>query len=76
MEKRKQTYDSEEIRVTFDPNVCIHAAVCVSSLPGVFDISKKRWVRLENASAERVVEVVRGCPSGALQHSAPAGDES
>lgn len=69
--KRKQTYKSESITVTFDPNLCIHAAVCVRTLPEVFDISKKRWVQPDKAEAGRLAEVVRSCPSGALQHTAP-----
>lgn len=71
MAKRKQTYRNDELTVTFDPNTCIHSAVCLRTLPGVFDISKKRWIRLENSSAERVIEAVSSCPSGALRHEAP-----
>lgn len=74
MKKRQQTYESRDITVTFDPNVCIHAAVCVRTLPEVFDVSKKRWVSPENAPAERVAEVVRGCPSGALQFDLTADE--
>jgi len=39
MTKRKQSYASEEITVTFDPNICIHSAVCLRALPEVFDLS-------------------------------------
>ena len=67
MAKRTQTYRSGEVTVTFDPNVCTHAAACVRGLPAVFDVSKKRWVRLENAPAQEVLETVKRCPSGALQ---------
>lgn len=71
-EKRKQSYTGNGVTVTFDPNVCIHSAVCVKSLPEVFDVSKKRWVQPEHAAAETVVETVRKCPSGALQVSREA----
>jgi uncharacterized Fe-S cluster protein YjdI len=53
--------------VTFDPDVCIHAAECIRGLPAVFDVRLKRWIRPENAPAEQVEEQVRRCPSGALQ---------
>ena len=67
MSKRLQTYESDEIVVTYDPNVCRHSGVCVRTLQAVFDPREKRWVRLENASAEAVAAAVAKCPSGALQ---------
>lgn len=67
MTKRLQVYEGDGIVVTFDPNVCIHSAVCIRSLPQVFDVSQKRWVRVENAAADEVASTVARCPSGALQ---------
>jgi len=69
MQKKKQTYSADGLTVTFDPNICVHSAICLRNLPSVFDISKKRWVRPENAPSGKVVEVVRRCPSGALQYA-------
>ena len=67
-EKRVQTYETEEIVVTLDPNVCTHSGVCVRGLPLVFDVRRKRWIAPENASAEEVAAQIRRCPSGALQY--------
>jgi uncharacterized Fe-S cluster protein YjdI len=67
MTKRLQTYEADEIIVTFDPEVCIHSGICVRGLPAVFDVRLKRWVRPENAPAGAVAEQIRRCPSGALQ---------
>ena len=67
MGKRLQTYESGDIIVTFDPNLCIHSGVCVRGLPAVFDVRRQRWVRPENAPAGQVADQVRQCPSGALQ---------
>jgi uncharacterized Fe-S cluster protein YjdI len=64
---RLQVYQSKDVRVTFDPEVCIHSRVCLRTLPAVFDVSKKRWVHPENASAPEVLAAVAKCPSGALQ---------
>ena len=66
--KRLQTYTAPGITVTFDPNICIHSAVCLNSLPAVFDVSRRKWVRADAASAEDVAASVRKCPSGALQY--------
>ena len=66
--KRLQVYETPEITVTFDPNVCRHTGVCLRGLPLVFDVKRKHWIRPELASAEAVAEQVRRCPSGALRY--------
>ncbi|MBX3175372.1 MAG: NAD(+)--rifampin ADP-ribosyltransferase [Gemmatimonadaceae bacterium] len=67
MSKRLQTYETPEITVTFDPEVCIHSGKCVRGLPGVFDVKRKRWIALEAASPDEIAAQVARCPSGALQ---------
>lgn len=67
MTRRRQTYESDDIIVTFDPDVCIHSGVCVTGLPDVFDVKRKRWVRPELQPADAVAAQVMKCPSGALQ---------
>jgi uncharacterized Fe-S cluster protein YjdI len=64
---RVQSYETDAIVVTFDPDVCMHSAVCLRALPEVFDVSRPRWIRLEQAEAADVAYAVRQCPSGALQ---------
>ena len=65
--ERLQMYESREVRVTFDPELCIHSRVCLRTLPAVFDVARKRWVRPENATTDEVLATVAKCPSGALQ---------
>ena len=67
MSERLQVYETPEITVTFDPDICTHSAVCVRGLPAVFDVNRKRWVRPELAPAAEVAAQVARCPSGALQ---------
>jgi putative methionine-R-sulfoxide reductase with GAF domain/uncharacterized Fe-S cluster protein YjdI len=67
MTQRLQVYETPEITVTFDPNVCIHSACCMAALPAVFDVRRKRWIQPEAAPADAVANAVAGCPSGALQ---------
>lgn len=67
MAKRLQVYDTPDITVTFDPNLCIHSGRCVRGLPLVFDVSRRRWIRPELAAPEAVAAQVAQCPSGALQ---------
>jgi uncharacterized Fe-S cluster protein YjdI len=70
--ERLQTYETDEIVVTFDPAICIHSGVCVRGLRAVFDVTRKRWVRPELAPAEEVAAQVGRCPSGALQYQLKA----
>lgn len=64
---RLQTYEGKGFAVTFDPDVCTHSANCVTGLPAVFDVSRKRWVDVDAASVEAIEAQIGRCPSGALQ---------
>ncbi|MFE5712599.1 (4Fe-4S)-binding protein [Streptomyces sp. NPDC056501] len=61
-------YEGEGITVTFEPRRCLHAAECVHGLPEVFDLSRRPWVLPDAAETGLVAEVIRRCPSGALQY--------
>lgn len=71
MEKRLQVYQTDDVTVTFDPNICTHSARCVKGLPAVFDVRRKRWIAPEAASPDDVHAQVARCPSGALQSYRP-----
>ena len=71
MEKRLQVYETPDVTVTFDPNICRHTGICLRGLPEVFDIGEARWVRPERALAADVIAQVAKCPSGALQIRKP-----
>jgi uncharacterized Fe-S cluster protein YjdI len=68
MEEKRVKYKSENITVSFAPEVCIHAAECVKGLPAVFNTNKKPWVNVAGASPEEIIEVINNCPSGALKY--------
>lgn len=65
--RRLQVYETDQIRVTFDPTVCQHSGVCLRTLPGVFDVGRHRWIEPDKAGALDVMAAVAKCPSGALQ---------
>lgn len=67
-----QEYQAGGVTVRYDVQRCIHAAECVRGLPAVFDPGSKPWIRLEQATPQRIAEVVARCPSGAL--TADLGD--
>jgi putative methionine-R-sulfoxide reductase with GAF domain/uncharacterized Fe-S cluster protein YjdI len=67
MTKKLQVYETPEITVSFDPNVCQHSGVCLRALPAVFDVRRARWIQPEAAGPDDVAAAVQKCPSGALQ---------
>ncbi|HEX7806361.1 MAG TPA: (4Fe-4S)-binding protein [Cellulomonas sp.] len=65
-----KVYRGPLVDVSFDREVCRHAAECVRGMPDVFDTSARPWINPEVAGttdlANRLREVVGRCPSGAL----------
>lgn len=59
-------FAGEQIVVTYDADVCVHAGNCVKQLPAVFDVNKDPWIDPQQASVEDVEAAVNACPSGAL----------
>ena len=56
------------MKVTYDPQICIHAANCVKSLPTVFKVVDGRFVIDQQGASEAAIrQTVAACPSGALQ---------
>ena len=70
---REYAYEGNGVTVTYNKNLCSHAAECGRRLPAVFDAKQKPWVQPENGSAQQIAEVVAACPSGALKMSADGG---
>lgn len=60
-------YSDGKVTVTWDSEVCSHAARCVKGLPRVFDITRKPWVDLAGASADEIEAQIAKCPSRALR---------
>lgn len=59
-------YETDELTIVWKPKQCIHSERCFHGLPQVFNPKQRPWVNKEAASAERIAEQVKHCPSGAL----------
>lgn len=59
-------YSNGEITIKWKPKVCQHAAVCVKTLPQVYNPKASPWITIENASTEELKTQIAQCPSGAL----------
>lgn len=59
-------YTNGEITIRWEPQACIHSAICVRTLPNVYDPKSRPWIWPENATTRELTEQVAKCPSGAL----------
>lgn len=75
MKEKIFTYSTEDIKVSWDKERCIHAAECVKGLPKVFDPDRKPWIKPELASADELMTVIERCPTGALHYQLLEAEE-
>jgi uncharacterized Fe-S cluster protein YjdI len=61
-------YKNKDITVNWDAKKCIHSAVCINSLPEVFNLKEKPWVNVDQADKEAIMKTIDKCPSGALSY--------
>ncbi len=59
-------YSNDDISVFWDSDKCFHAKKCVTGCPEAFDITRKPWINIDDASTAKVWKAVSNCPSGAL----------
>jgi uncharacterized Fe-S cluster protein YjdI len=56
------------MKVTYDPDICAHAGICVDSLPSVFKIADGEFVIDQSGADEAAIrDTIAACPSGALK---------
>ncbi len=68
MKDRLHEFASPGITVTWSRTRCNHVAECLRGLPEVFAPGRRPWVDPSRADADRVAEVARRCPTGALHY--------
>ena len=66
--EEKMEYSNGEIAIVWQPKLCIHAGVCVRTLPNVYHPNERPWIKPLNATTEEIIEQVKKCPSGALTY--------
>ncbi len=61
-------YQKGDFTIIWKPKKCIHAGVCVKTMPEVYNPKGKPWITLENASVADLKTQIDACPSGALSY--------
>jgi len=59
-------YTNGDLSIVWQPELCQHSTHCFRNLPNVFNPRINPWVKPENADSAELIQVVMGCPSGAL----------
>jgi uncharacterized Fe-S cluster protein YjdI len=63
---KTKEYSNGEITINWTAEKCIHAGVCVKTLPKVYHPKAQPWIQPENATTAELIDQVGKCPSGAL----------
>ena len=61
-------YPNGDITVIWQPKKFIHSAICVKTLPNVYNPKDRPWIKAENATPEELKKQIDLCPSGALSY--------
>lgn len=64
--ERTIRYTGKDVTILWKPHLCIHSKRCWQGLPGVFKPGERPWIVADGADAQRVIDQVGQCPSGAL----------
>ena len=65
---REKKYSNGEITVVWRPDLCIHSGICVKTLPKVYNVRERPWVKPENATTQELIAQIDRCPSKALTY--------
>ncbi|MGF2414803.1 (4Fe-4S)-binding protein [Ferruginibacter sp.] len=68
MSLKTHRYSNGTVTVIWQPDICIHSAICFKGLAKIFAPRCRPWIDMSQAKTERIIEQVKQCPCGALSY--------
>lgn len=69
----RRSYHTDKIVVHWNSDLCIHTAICLNTLPRVFNVQAAPWVKIDAGTADEIAAAVEKCPTGALTYERTDG---
>lgn len=66
-----RVYSGQNIDIHYNKLLCSHAKICGRALESVFDSAKTPWISPDEGSIEEIINIIKQCPSGALNYADP-----
>lgn len=68
MTGRQKKYSSNDIKVIWKPDVCIHSTKCWKASLAIFNPQRRPWIDINGGTTDEIIKIVNNCPSGALSY--------
>ncbi len=66
---KRVNYTGKKITIHDNRGICAHAGFCTDNLASVFKLKTEPWIDPDGDTAEKILETIRMCPSGALSYT-------
>lgn len=63
---KRVNYVGNGITIHDNRGICAHAGHCTDNLASVFKLKEEPWIDPDGAAAEKIIDTIKQCPSGAL----------
>ncbi len=74
VENKVDIYVGDKIIIYDNRSICSHRGICYEELSEVFKMSKDLFIDPNGASVDKIIDICKRCPSGALSYSLNGGD--
>ena len=67
--RKIDSYEGRHITIHDNRGICAHVGYCTDGLPKVFQMGVEPWINPDAETLEKIIEIIKKCPSGALSYS-------